>query len=113
MASGTRGPLQLVRAAKAGDAQLVARLLSEGRDVNEAGESGFTALNWASHEGHVEVVRLLLARQDVEVNKSAADGLTALFICVAEWLLTSRRCGSCSRAWASRSTRPRRTGSRR
>ena len=53
MASGSRGPLLLVRAAKAGDAQLVARLLGEGRDVNEADGSGYTALFLASQNGHV------------------------------------------------------------
>ena len=44
MASGTPGPRLLVCAAEAGDAQLVARLLGEGRDVNEADETGWTAL---------------------------------------------------------------------
>ncbi len=62
MASGTRGPWLLARAAEAGDAQLVARLLGEGRDVNEADEFGCTALIFASLNGHVEVVRHLLAR---------------------------------------------------
>ena len=80
MARGTRGPWLLVRAAEAGDAQLVARLLGEGRDVNEADEFGCTALMMASEDGHVEVVRLLLARQGVEVNKSATDGAAALIM---------------------------------
>jgi ankyrin repeat protein len=73
MASGNSnapGPRLLARAAQAGNAQLVTRLLGEGRDVNEADETGFTALMVASHEGHVEVVRLLLARQGVEVNRA-------------------------------------------
>ncbi len=34
----------------------------------------------ASQDGHVEVVRLLLARQGVEVNKTAQNGSTALLI---------------------------------
>jgi ankyrin repeat protein len=77
MASGNSnatGPRLLVLAAEAGNAQLVARLLGEGRDVNEADESGCTALIMASQDGHVEVVRLLLAPQDVEVNKTARKG---------------------------------------
>ena len=78
MASGTPGPWLLVRAAEAGNAQLVARLLGEGRDVNEADEFGCTALIFASHHGHVEVLRLLLARQGVEVNQTAQSGSTAL-----------------------------------
>jgi ankyrin repeat protein len=69
---------RLLPAAEAGDAQLVARLLGEGHGVNEAGETGWTALMLASENGHVEVVRLLLARQGVEVNKSSVDGYTAL-----------------------------------
>ena len=83
MASGNSnapGPRLLARAAQAGNAQLVARLLGEGRDVTEADESGWTALLCSAWNGHVEVVRLLLARQGVEVNKSAADGNTALIV---------------------------------
>ena len=63
----------------------MARLLGEGRDVNEANEYcrtaiilAGTAIIVASQKGHVEVVRLLLARKGVEVNKSAQDGTTAL-----------------------------------
>jgi ankyrin repeat protein len=52
----------------------------EGRDVNEADESGCTALIMASQDGHVEVVRLLLARQDVELNQAFARGGTALML---------------------------------
>jgi ankyrin repeat protein len=76
--SNAPGPGLLARAARAGDTQLVARLLGEGRDVNEADGSGCTALMFASEEGHVEVVRLLLARKGVEVNKSKQNGATAL-----------------------------------
>ncbi len=41
---------------------------------------GYTALMAASRKGHVEVVRLLLARQGVEVNKTTPDGITALMV---------------------------------
>jgi ankyrin repeat protein len=64
----------------AGNAQFVARLLGEGRDVNEADEAGCTALILASQQGHVEVVRLLLARKGVEVNKATARGSSALIL---------------------------------
>jgi ankyrin repeat protein len=67
----------------------VARLLGEGRDVNEADETGDTALVLASLKGHDKVVRLLLARQGVEVNKTEKHGCTALYL--AEW---SRRGGA-------------------
>ncbi len=36
---------RLPRAAEVGDAKLVERLLGEGRDVNEADQTGGTALN--------------------------------------------------------------------
>jgi ankyrin repeat protein len=78
--SNAPGPRLLARAAEAGDTQLVARLLGEGRDVNEADESGYTALFLASQNGHVEVVRLLLARKGVKVNKTAQNGATALMV---------------------------------
>jgi ankyrin repeat protein len=58
---GSRLVSRVARAAKAGDARLVARLLGEGRDVNEADEFGITALMIASEIGHAKVVRLLLA----------------------------------------------------
>jgi ankyrin repeat protein len=99
MASGKSnapGPRLLARAAPAGNAQLVARLLGEGRDVNEADESGCTMLILASHHGHVEVVRLLLARQGVKVNKTAQNGATAL--CHASQNGHIEVVGSCSRA---------------
>jgi ankyrin repeat protein len=41
---------------------------------------GYTAQMAASRNGQVEVVGLLLARQGVEVNKSAAYGATALMV---------------------------------
>ena len=48
--------------------------------VNMNAADGATALYLASQNGHVEVVRLLLARKGVEVNKTAADGGTALMV---------------------------------
>jgi ankyrin repeat protein len=83
MASGNSnapGLRLLPRAAEAGNAQLVARLLGEGRDVNEADETGDTALVLASLKGHDKAVRLLLARQGVEVNKTEKHGCTALYL---------------------------------
>jgi ankyrin repeat protein len=92
MASGTRGPWLLVRAAEAGDAQLVARLLGEGRDVNETDEAGCTALLCAAYIGRADVVRLLLARQDVEVNKTAQEVCTtALMIASQNGLLPAMK----------------------
>jgi ankyrin repeat protein len=41
----------------------VARLLGKGRDVNEANETGWTALILASQNGDVEVVLLVIGEQ--------------------------------------------------
>ncbi len=41
---------------------------------------GSSVLILASHNGHLEVVRLLLAHQDVDVNKTTQKGATALII---------------------------------
>jgi cytochrome c len=55
-------------AAKSGDAALVARLLDEGVDIDEADKFG-TALHWAALNDHSEVVALLSARgADLSVN---------------------------------------------
>ncbi len=54
-------------------------LARQGVDVNMTEMNGGTALIAASQQGHVEVVRLLLAHQDVEVNKTLLqNGATAL-----------------------------------
>jgi ankyrin repeat protein len=85
MASGnSSGQQPLALAAQAGDARLVARLLGQGRDVNEADEHGRTALHWAANQGGADVVRRLLACQEVDVNKAFAGGTTALFIASQE-----------------------------
>ena len=38
------------------------RRLGEGADPNQAGNSGYTSLHWASYNGHLEVVRELLQK---------------------------------------------------
>ena len=48
-------------AAKSGDAVLVARLLDDGADINEADKFG-SALHWAAMNGHTEVVNILADR---------------------------------------------------
>ncbi|MEV5975155.1 ankyrin repeat domain-containing protein [Streptomyces sp. NPDC051921] len=52
---------QLTRAAKGGDAAVVARLLSEGAEVDTPNAARRTALDLAAREGHAETVRRLLA----------------------------------------------------
>jgi ankyrin repeat protein len=48
-------------AAKSGDAALVAKLLDEGADIDEAGTFG-TALHWAALNDHAGIVALLAGR---------------------------------------------------
>ncbi len=68
--------------------------------VNEADETGWTALHWAAFRGWADVVQLLLARKGIEVNQSDSDGATALilasgkgFVEVVRLLLARRRRG--------------------
>ena len=59
---GADGGAQLRDAASKGDLAQVRALLDAGTDANAASEYGATALTFACDKGHVEVVRLLLAR---------------------------------------------------
>jgi ankyrin repeat protein len=53
---------ELHRAAGKGDLSAVARLLEEGADANAGDRDGWTPLHWAAHEGHDDVVKLLLSK---------------------------------------------------
>ena len=53
----------LLAAAKKGDADAVQALLAKGVDVNAKNSYGATALSFAADKGHLEVVKLLLAKQ--------------------------------------------------
>jgi ankyrin repeat protein len=55
-------------AAKHGHAGVVTTLLAHAEDVNTQDESGSTALHYAAHEGHVEIVQLLLNVPQVNIH---------------------------------------------
>jgi len=55
----------LIRAAAIGDKQKVVKALENEADINFKGRMGLTPLVLASHEGHIEIVRLLLANNAV------------------------------------------------
>ncbi len=53
--------IELVEAARQGNAQAVRSLLDQGADVNAARGDGMTALHRAAERGHAEVAELLIA----------------------------------------------------
>jgi len=62
-----------------GIADLVAALIEMGSyDINEGDSIGNTPLGWAAHNGHEEVVKILLAREEVNPDKPDNGGRTPL-----------------------------------
>ena len=54
-------------------------------DVNlKDGRIGWTPLIYATHSGEIQVVQLLLERDDIDVNATDLDGQTALCHAVSE-----------------------------
>ena len=52
-------------------------------DANAGDRDGMTPLHWASHHGHLEVVKTLLGVSEVDVNKDNNERETALGL--PEW----------------------------
>jgi len=63
--------------------EVVAGLIEMGYDINEGDFFGRTPLAWAAHNGHEEVVKLLLGREEVDPDKLDLDGHTPLSL--AAW----------------------------
>jgi len=57
---------------------VVALIEARGSDINGEGYEGHTPLSWAAHNGHEEVVKILLGREEVNPNKPDKDGRTPL-----------------------------------
>jgi ankyrin repeat protein len=53
-------------------------LAIENINVNQQNKDGNTALMWASHQGHQEIVQILLNKENINVNQQDKDGFTAL-----------------------------------
>jgi hypothetical protein len=72
-----RNPMEetpLIVAAKAASAAAAAALISGGAEVDAVGADGQTALGWAAALGHLEVVKVLVPKADLD--KKNNDGLT-------------------------------------
>src|SRR5436190_1336433 len=61
--------LELLDAAREGDAAKVKALLAKRGVVDEAMPDGTTALAWAAHEGHADVVEMLLGAERADVGR--------------------------------------------
>jgi len=72
----------LIAAVRAGEVNTVKELLDGGADVNEPGEQGWTALNWASGKGDLELVTLLVEK-GADVFKVGRDQRTPQMIALA------------------------------
>lgn len=68
---------ELLKAVNAGDVRTVADFLDKGLDPNTTDPSGHTLLMTASRLGHLELVKLLIARK-ATVARRSAQGDTAL-----------------------------------
>ena len=66
-------------AAKEGDIRKIRRLLKSGTDVNLSEDTGWTALHWAVHNKHKDVVELLIS-SGASVNVRSRDSRTPLHI---------------------------------
>jgi uncharacterized protein len=74
--------MELIEAAKAGNASAVKQLLETGADVNHLDKDGWTALNWAAGKGDLEMIRLLL-EHGADVFKVGTDLRTPRMIALA------------------------------
>lgn len=71
---GLVGPMRLHRAVFNRDADLVARLLDDGQDVNEVEAAGNTPLHNAAYDGWTEGIELLHARgAKLDASNNAGD----------------------------------------
>ena len=52
--------MDLIKASRKGDLETVEKLLSQNVNVNEMDETETTALGWAAHNGHLDVVKRLI-----------------------------------------------------
>lgn len=73
---------KVIEAVRNGDRETLEKLLSEGADVNEQDEQGWTPLNWAAGKGDAETVELLLEK-GADITLTGRDNRTPLMIAKA------------------------------
>ena len=73
------GESALIRAVRHGDVEVAGALLTAGAQVNATDSSGETALSWAAQMGKFDVLKMLVDRPDVEMDKADKGGHTALY----------------------------------
>jgi len=61
-----------------GITEVVATLIKMGYDINSGDFGGHTSLAWAAHNGHDDVVKMLLELEQVDPNKPNTKGRTPL-----------------------------------
>ena len=68
----------LMRAVQSNDVAVVKELIARGKDINEPEKNGDTPLIMAAHQGHTEILKLLL-HAGADVNRQGpVNGYTAL-----------------------------------
>ncbi len=72
----------LIEAVKAGDYEQVRLLISNGADLNQGDDQGWTALNFAAGRGDLEMVRLLV-ESGADIFRTGRDKRTPFMIAVA------------------------------
>jgi ankyrin repeat protein len=73
LGSTTSFDSKLIEAIRSADVEAVARLITDGSDLNEVTGDGMTAVHWAAQLGHVPILELLLDA-GAEVNPTTRIG---------------------------------------
>ena len=78
----SEGDTALIRAATAGNLEIVNALLKGRADVNTKNKNGFGALSRALSHNHEEVAQTLIAQPEVDLNVTGANGASVLIVYV-------------------------------
>ena len=69
-----------ILAAKQNQLHIVSKMMKAREDVNQVDPEGYTALMWAAQLGNLGLIKLLLRRRDIDVNKRTVQIGTALLL---------------------------------